>query len=122
VSTKELTMELPDPAAPFSEKLAYYREQHAPPGVRTTHLVGIPSIVVSLPLLVAAPLVGVSLFVGGWTLQVVGHRVFGRNTPALTRGPISYQLTGLAYWCEEMGDIISRVHARRSKAAASSSE
>jgi uncharacterized membrane protein YGL010W len=110
-------MNLPAPTAPFSEKLAYYRSAHATPGVRATHLVGIPAIVVALPLLVAEPIVGAAIFAVGWLIQISGHRIFEKNNPALTKGFITYQLTGLAYWCEEVGDIIAARHRRRAQAA-----
>jgi uncharacterized membrane protein YGL010W len=108
-------MDLPEPSAPFADKMAYYRAQHQTPGVRATHLVGIPVLVLSLPLLIAEPIIGVPMFVGGWLIQVAGHRFFERNKPALTRGLMTYQLTGLAYWCEEIGDIIARRHRRRGR-------
>ena len=109
-------MDLPEKSAPFAEKLTYYRSLHESPGVRATHLVGIPAIVASLPLLVARPVIGFPMLIGGWTIQIAGHRAFEKNQPALTRGFVTYQLTGLAYWCEEVGDIIARRHGRRHQA------
>jgi hypothetical protein len=109
-------MNLPEPSAPFSEKMAYYRAAHASRGVRATHLVGIPVIVASLPLLFSEPLIGAGMLIGGWIIQVAGHWVFEKNKPALTKGFVTYQLTGLAYWCEEVGDIIARRHRRRMSA------
>jgi len=47
---------------------------------------------VSLPLLVARPRVGLSTLLAGWGLQIVGHRVFEKNSPALKNGPVTYQL------------------------------
>jgi uncharacterized membrane protein YGL010W len=108
-------METPPASAPFAAKLAYYRTQHQSRGVRATHLVGIPTIVLSFPLLIVRPLVGLSMLVGGWVIQVAGHRVFEGNKPATTKGLITYQLTGLAYWCEEIGDVISRHHRARAQ-------
>ena len=110
-------MDLPEPTAPFSEKLAYYRSLHTSRGVRATHLIGIPAIVASLPLLVADPVIGLAMLIGGWIIQVVGHRVFEGNSPALTKGFVTYQLTGLAYWCDEVGNMISRRHRRRAPTA-----
>lgn len=105
-------MNLPEPSAPFAEKLAYYRSLHESGGVRATHLVGIPAIVAALPLLVARPVIGFPMLVGGWSIQIAGHRLFEKNNPALTKGFVTYQLTGLAYWCEEVGDIIARRYRR----------
>ena len=99
--------EVPPRGAPFEEKLAYYRSQHTTRGVRATHLVGIPTVAASLPLIAARWRVGLPLFLGGWALQVLGHRVFEKNSPALTKGFFTYQFCGLAFWCEEMADLIA---------------
>jgi uncharacterized membrane protein YGL010W len=99
--------EVPPRSASFEEKMAYYRSQHTTQGVRATHLVGIPAVAAAMPLIAARPRVGVPLFLAGWTLQVLGHRVFEKNSPALTRGLFTYQFCGLAFWCEEMADLIA---------------
>ena len=93
--------------APFAEKMAYYRSQHTTRGIRATHLVGIPAVTMAVPLMLGRPRVGVPLFLGGWALQVLGHKVFEKNSPALTKGLLTYQLCGLAFWCEEMADLIA---------------
>ena len=99
--------ELPPRSAPFEAKMAYYRSQHTTPGVRATHLVGIPGVAFSLPLLLARPKVGVPMFTASWALQILGHTVFEKNRPALTKGFLTYQFCGLAFWCEEMADIVA---------------
>lgn len=99
-------MDVPARTAPWSEKMAYYRSQHTSTGIRRTHLVGIPAVVMSLPLLVGRPRWGIRLFVAGWALQLLGHTVFEKNSPALTNG-VEYQFAGLAFWCEEVGDLIA---------------
>jgi hypothetical protein len=99
--------DVPPRSASFEEKMAYYRSQHTTVGVRATHLVGIPAVVASMPLMVARPRVGVPLFLAGWTLQVIGHKVFEKNSPALSKGFFTYQFCGLAFWCEEMADLIA---------------
>ncbi len=99
--------EAPPRSASFEEKMAYYRSQHTTVGVRATHLVGIPAVAAALPLVAARPRIGVPLFLGGWALQVLGHRVFEKNSPALTKGVFTYQFCGLAFWCEEMADLIA---------------
>jgi len=58
--------------------MAKYREDHQHPVNRTLHTIGIPMIVVSVPLLLAAPPVGITLFVVGWILQFVGHAFEGK--------------------------------------------
>ncbi|MHB8717726.1 MAG: DUF962 domain-containing protein [Candidatus Dormibacteria bacterium] len=97
----------PPKSAPFEDKMAYYRSQHTTRGIRATHLVGIPAVAAALPLMVGRPRVGIPLFLGGWTLQVIGHKVFEKNNPALTKGFLTYQFCGLAFWCEEMADIVA---------------
>ena len=99
--------EVPPKTAPFEEKMAYYRSQHTTTGVRATHLVGIPAVTAAIPLMAARWRVGVPLFVAGWTLQVIGHKVFEKNSPALSKGFFTYQFCGLAFWCEEMADLIA---------------
>jgi uncharacterized membrane protein YGL010W len=99
--------EAPPRSAPFEEKMAYYRSQHTTTGVRATHLVGIPAVAAALPLMAARPRVGVPLFLAGWSLQILGHKVFEKNSPALTKGLFTYQFCGLAFWCEEMADLIA---------------
>jgi uncharacterized membrane protein YGL010W len=97
----------PPKGAPFADKMAYYRSQHTTPGIRATHLAGIPAVTLSMPLILGRPKLGVPMFLGGWALQVIGHKVFEKNQPALTKGFLTYQFCGLAYWCQEMVELIS---------------
>lgn len=93
--------------ASFEAKMAFYRSQHTTRGVRATHLVGIPAVAAALPTVVARPRVGVPLFLAGWALQIAGHKIFEKNSPALTKGLLTYQFCGLAFWCEEMADLVA---------------
>ena len=97
----------PPRSASFAEKMDFYRSQHTTRGVRATHMVGIPGVAFSLPLLFARPKIGVPAFVLSWALQVAGHKIFEKNNPALTQGFLTYQLCGLAFWCEEFADLIA---------------
>jgi uncharacterized membrane protein YGL010W len=101
------TVEPPPSDAPFEAKMAYYRSQHTTKGVRATHIVGIPGVAFSMPLLFARPRVGVPMFLASWGLQVAGHLVFEKNKPALSKGFFTYQFCGLAFWCEEMVDLLA---------------
>ena len=76
----------PPPEAPFADKMAYYRTQHTSKGVRATHLIGTPIIAAGVPLLFAKPSVGATMFVGGWAMQILGHRVFEKNLPVDAQG------------------------------------
>ena len=98
---------VPPRDAPWADKLDYYRSQHVTLGCRATHLVGIPAVTAAMPISLVRPRLGLPLFAAGWALQVAGHKLFERNSPALTKGLFTYQLCGLAFWCEEVGDLIS---------------
>lgn len=98
---------VPPRSAPFAEKMDYYRSQHTTRGVRATHLVGIPGVAFAMPVLATRPRVGLPMFAASWGLQVLGHVVFEKNKPALSRGFFTYQFCGLAFWCEEMVDLIA---------------
>ncbi len=97
--------DLPPRGAPFEDYMAFYRSQHTTKGIRATHLVGIPGAAAALPILVVRPKLGIKVFILSWLIQVLGHKVFERNNPALTQGFFTFQFCGLAFWCEEMGDL-----------------
>jgi len=101
------TVEPPAASASFADKMAYYRAQHTTKGVRATHIVGIPGVAFSMPLIAARPRLGIPMFLGSWALQVAGHLVFEKNSPALSKGFFTYQFCGLAFWCEEMVDLVA---------------
>jgi len=69
---------------PWDVWIAQYAESHQHPLNRMTHLFGIPMILVSLPVLLAAIVwhrlvwVGLGLFVAGWALQFLGHALEGK--------------------------------------------
>jgi uncharacterized membrane protein YGL010W len=56
------------------------------------HSLGIPLIVISLPLFFLNWRWALALFVVGWALQIIGHLIEG-NQPAFLRNPI-YLLVG----------------------------
>jgi uncharacterized membrane protein YGL010W len=64
--------------------IAQYSESHRHPVNRLTHTLGIPMILLSLPLFVAGLVwhvvlwVALGLFVAGWTLQFIGHVFEGK--------------------------------------------
>jgi hypothetical protein len=105
--------QVPPPEAPFADKMAYYRTQHTSKGVRAAHLVGTPVIAAGLPLLVVRPGIGAPMFLGGWTLQILGHRLFEKNLPFTHKGWISYQLTGVIHVCEQYGEMLARRSQRK---------
>lgn len=101
------SVEPPPRDASFEAKMAYYRSQHTTTGVRATHIVGIPGVAFSMPLLAARPRLGVPMFLASWALQVAGHVIFEKNSPALSKGFFTYQFCGLAFWCEEIVDLLA---------------
>ena len=69
-----------------------YKAKHRHPLNRLMHSIGIPMIVVSLPLFFFSWRWALALFVVGWIFQFVGHWIEG-NQPAFFRNPI-YLLIG----------------------------
>ena len=64
-----------------------YKRKHQHPLNRLAHSIGIPLIVLSLPLFLFSWRWALALFVIGWILQFVGHAIEG-NQPAFFRNPI----------------------------------
>src|ERR1044072_1325433 len=69
-----------------------YKEKHQHPLNRLTHTIGIPLIVLSLPLFFFNWRWALGLFIVGWFLQLGGHAIEG-NQPAFFRNPL-YLLVG----------------------------
>jgi uncharacterized membrane protein YGL010W len=69
-----------------------YRAKHQHPLNRLSHSIGIPLIVVSLPLFFWSWRWALALFVVGWVFQFVGHWIEG-NSPAFFRNPV-YLIVG----------------------------
>ena len=103
----------PPPEAAFADKMAYYRTQHRSRGVKTAHLVGTPIIAAGLPMMFGKPKVGAPMFIGGWALQILGHRLFEKNLPSTHKGWITYQLTGVIDVCEQYGEMLARRSQRK---------
>jgi uncharacterized membrane protein YGL010W len=72
--------------------LENYRAKHKHPVNKVMHSIGIPMIVVSLPLFLFNWRWALALFVIGWILQIVGHAIEG-NQPAFLKNPV-YLLIG----------------------------
>lgn len=89
-------MKLPMPQRSLREYVDQYRKEHTKLGTRLTHMVGIPMILASFPTALVNPPAAGGLFVGGWALQIVGHKVFEKNKPAFLSDP--YYLAVGAVW------------------------
>jgi uncharacterized membrane protein YGL010W len=83
-----------------------YARSHQHPVNRWCHTIGIPMILLALPVAIAAIFidglwrVAVGLFVGGWILQVIGH-VFERKLPEFF-SDWRFLLVGVKWWIEKM--------------------
>lgn len=69
-----------------------YKAKHRHPMNRLTHSIGIPMIVISLPLFFVSWRWALALFIVGWILQFIGH-AFEGNQPAFFSNPL-YLLVG----------------------------
>lgn len=69
-----------------------YRAKHQHPLNKLAHSIGIPMIVVSLPLFFFNWKLALGLFIVGWIFQFAGHAIEG-NQPAFFKNPI-YLLVG----------------------------
>ena len=72
--------------------LANYKARHQHPLNRLSHSIGIPLIVISLPLFFFNWRWALAMFVTGWFFQFAGHMIEG-NQPAFFRNPV-YLLVG----------------------------
>ena len=77
-----------------------YRRTHTHPINKATHTVGIPMIVVSLPLFFFHWEWALGLFVGGWILQFIGHAFEGKP-PAFFKNPL-FLIVGLVWWVKKI--------------------
>jgi uncharacterized membrane protein YGL010W len=85
--------------------LAQYDHEHTSPWNKLMHAVGIPIIFAGIVFLILLRWkIGLALFVGGWVLLLLGHRIEG-NKPAFFQGPI-YFLVGPIWVAKEIFDAL----------------
>src|SRR5882672_6269525 len=72
--------------------VTYYRSKHQHPLNKLSHSIGIPLIVIALPLFLLSWRWALLVFVVGWVFQFVGHVIEG-NQPAFFSHPL-YLLVG----------------------------
>lgn len=80
--------------------LSAYREKHQHPVNKALHTVGIPTIVISLPLFFWNWRWATVLFVLGWILQFIGH-CFEGKAPAFFSNPL-YLFIGVYWWIRKL--------------------
>lgn len=84
----------------IQEMIDAYKRDHTHPMNKATHMVGIPMIVLSLPLMFFVPPIGIALFVFGWILQFIGH-AFEGNMPSFFRDP-RFLLVGPTWYAKRI--------------------
>lgn len=84
----------------ISEMLEKYRQDHQHPVNRWTHAIGIPMIIISLPLFFFHWPWALGLFVAGWMFQFIGH-VFEGKKPTFFSNPL-YLLVGPYYFLRKL--------------------
>lgn len=89
----------------FHDYMRVYSEDHQHPINKMTHMVGIPLIVASLPVIPVAPPVGLTMFGVGWTLQFAGHYFEGKK-PSFTKD-WKYLAIGPAWVAVEWVEVVT---------------
>lgn len=85
--------------------MAQYDHEHANALNKVLHGIGIPLILAGIVLLILTFWrIGLTLFVGGWALLFLGHRIEG-NKPAFFHGVI-YFLVGPVWVAKEIKDAL----------------
>jgi hypothetical protein len=95
--------------------MSQYDHEHNSPWNKLLHAVGIPVIFAGIVLLILLRWkLRLALFVGGWVMLLLGHRIEG-NKPAFFQGPI-YFLVGPIWVAKEMFDALrGRTHGADSR-------
>lgn len=88
----------------LAEYMARYDHEHTNGWNKFLHGIGIPMIVAGIVLLFVRWELGLALFVGGWVLLFLGHRIEG-NKPAFFQGLI-YFLVGPLWVGKELVDLL----------------
>jgi len=98
---------------PESSFIENYKAKHTHPLNRLSHSIGIPMIVISLPLFFFNWRWALGLFVVGWILQFAGHAIEG-NQPAFFRNPL-YLLVGPLWLVRRAASAIGLIKATSTK-------
>ncbi len=92
--------------AKISVYMAQYEHEHHSRWNRALHAVGIPVIFAGIILLALTMWKwGLALFLGGWVLLIVGHKIEG-NHPAFFQGPV-YFLVGPLWVLKEIKELFT---------------
>jgi hypothetical protein len=98
----------------LEENYRYYRAKHLTPGCRLTHLIGIPTLLLTPITLLLNPRLGVKMLIAGLCLQVGGHWIFERNRPVLfeTKQPLTL-VSAMIFTAEQWRDVFNGKWLRR---------
>lgn len=66
--------------------LENYKQNHQHPINRAIHTVGVPLIVLSMPIMVFNRNLGLGLWIFGWVIQFIGHGIEGSSPAILSKG------------------------------------
>lgn len=98
----------------LDQERANYEAQHTTPGCKLTHMIGVPMIVLSLPVFFFSRRSAATLFGVGWLLQFSGHLIFEKNNPVFLENPgnpYTY-LAALLFVRDEWLNVFLKVHDR----------
>lgn len=90
----------------FDDYMRVYHDDHQHPMNRLTHLVGIPMIVASLPLLAVRPKRALGLFAAGWAFQFAGH-FFEGKAPSFVKRDWRYLAIGPVWIANEWVELLT---------------
>ena len=90
-----------------------YQSKHQHPLNKLCHMIGIPMIVLAVPLFFFSWRWALGIFVVGWLFQFVGHAIEG-NQPAFMRNPL-YLLVGPLWLLRRAGEVVGLLKPSTSK-------
>ncbi len=90
----------------FHDYMRSYHDDHQNPINRLTHLVGIPLIVASLPVMARRPARGLAMFGAGWALQFAGH-FFEGKAPSFVARDWRYLAIGPVWIANEWAELLT---------------
>ncbi len=73
----------------LAQERAKYASRHTTIGCKVTHMIGVPMIALSLPVLFFNRRGALTLFGAGWVLQFAGHLIFEKNSPVFLEDPLN---------------------------------
>ena len=98
--------------ASLAHYMAQYDHKHSSPWNKLLHGLGVPMIFAGIVgLILLKWVLGAGLFLGGWVLLFLGHRIEGNN-PAFFRGPI-YFLVGPIWVAKEAWAYLTGSHKKK---------